>query len=117
MRIAVTSQNFRTITGHAGKCRRFLVFGPGAADAPEELQRLDLPMEMALHEHRGQSHPLFELGLTDLITQGAGPGFIRRLAAQGIRVHVTSATDPIAAVRSLLTKEPLPQPLEGACRH
>ena len=26
MRIAVTSQNFRTVTGHAGKARRFLVF-------------------------------------------------------------------------------------------
>jgi hypothetical protein len=26
MRIGVTSQNFRTITGHAGKTRRFLVY-------------------------------------------------------------------------------------------
>ena len=26
MRIGVTSQNFRTITGHAGKTRRFLIY-------------------------------------------------------------------------------------------
>jgi hypothetical protein len=26
MRIAVISQNFKTITGHAGKSRRFLIF-------------------------------------------------------------------------------------------
>ena len=41
MRIAVASQNFRTVTGHAGKSRRFLVFDvapvrtpPGRAHAP-----------------------------------------------------------------------------------
>ena len=30
MKIGITSQNFRTITGHAGKTRRFLVFEPRA---------------------------------------------------------------------------------------
>jgi len=36
MRIGVTSQNFRTITGHAGKTRRFLVF-----ESPEERIHLE----------------------------------------------------------------------------
>jgi hypothetical protein len=53
MRIGVTSQNFRTITGHAGKTRRFLIFEQDATGAMREAQRLDLPLEMSLHEFRG----------------------------------------------------------------
>lgn len=41
MRIAVTSQNFKTVTGHAGKSRRFLIYEarPGA----DPVDRFDLP--------------------------------------------------------------------------
>jgi hypothetical protein len=43
MRIAVSSQNFRTITGHAGKSRRFIVYHAKPGETPQELERLDLP--------------------------------------------------------------------------
>jgi hypothetical protein len=33
MRIAITSQNFRTVTGHAGRAGRFLVFEAAATRA------------------------------------------------------------------------------------
>ena len=35
MRIAVTSQNFKTITGHAGKSRRFLIYDLEPGSAPQ----------------------------------------------------------------------------------
>ena len=38
MKIAVTSQNFRTITGHAGKTRRFIIYGAQGTDAPVEIE-------------------------------------------------------------------------------
>ncbi len=38
MRIGVTSQNFRTITGHAGKTRRFLIFEQDATGALHEAE-------------------------------------------------------------------------------
>lgn len=50
MRIAVTSQNFTTITRHAGKTRRFLIYEAQPGTEPAEVQRLDLPIEMSFHE-------------------------------------------------------------------
>ncbi len=105
MKIGITSQNFRTITGHAGKTRRFLVFEAEDGGEPREVDRWDLPKEMSLHEFRGTEHPLF--GLDCLITGGAGAGFVNRLARHGVRVLVTAETDPATAVRKVLTGEPL----------
>jgi hypothetical protein len=109
MRIGVTSQNFRTITGHAGKTRRFLVYEATPGADPREVERLDLPPEMSLHEYHGDDHPLFALDA--LITQGHGQGFAQRLARQGVRVIATAASDPLAAVTALAAGEPLPAPL------
>ncbi|EXJ15140.1 NifB/NifX family molybdenum-iron cluster-binding protein [Imhoffiella purpurea] len=108
MRIAVTSQNFRTITGHAGKTRRFLILEADGRSEPVEIDRLDLPPDMSMHEYQGGNHPLFELGLDAVITQSAGRGFIERLSRQGIRVHATSATDPMNAATDLAAGRPLP---------
>ena len=108
MKIAVTSQNFRTITGHAGKTRRFLVF---AADGTEvrEVERLDLPKELSFHEFHGDApHPIDGVGV--LITASCGDGFIRRMAARGIQVVATAETDPATAVRLVSTGQPLPPP-------
>jgi len=108
MKIGVTSQNFRTITGHAGKTRRFLVYESGKAEI-RELERLDLPKEMSMHAFRGDQHPLDDLDL--LITGGAGQGFIRRMAAKGVRVITTAETDPMKAVSDLAAGRPLPPPV------
>ena len=109
MRIGVTSQNFRTITGHAGKTRRFLVFEALAGAQPREVERLDLPMEMSLHEYHGDDHPLF--GLDALITQGHGQGFAQRLTRHGVRVIATSASDPLATAAAVAAGQSLPEPL------
>ncbi len=99
MRIAVTSQNFRTVTGHAGKSRRFLVFEATAGTAPREVERIDLPREMSFHEFHGEgAHPVD--GVDAVITGSCGAGFARRLAGRGIRVAVTQQEDPLAAVQS-----------------
>ncbi len=97
MRIAITSQNFKTITGHAGKTRRFLVYETDSQCLPTEVERIDLPAEMSLHAYHGEDHPLFLAGLESLITQGAGQGFVQRLSRHGIRVFVTSESDPVQA--------------------
>ncbi len=100
MKIAITSQNFRTITGHAGKTKRFLVFEAEQGGEPVEIQRLDLPKELSFHEfHSGGPHPVD--GADVIITGSAGYGFVQRLAARGIRVLVTSETDPQRAIRAL----------------
>jgi predicted Fe-Mo cluster-binding NifX family protein len=101
MKIGITSQNFRTITSHAGKCRRFMIFTVGEDQSIEETDRLDLPLEMSLHAWDGVGeHPLFELD--HLITAGCGDGFIRRMAREGVDVKMTSEADPMAAVQALI---------------
>ncbi len=110
MRIAVTSQNFRTITSHAGKTRRFLVFEVNGEAAPEEVERVDLPKDMSLHDYHGDDHPLFTLGLDAIVTGSAGAGFMQRMARQGIRVYPTSETDPHAAVSAVAQGRALPPP-------
>lgn len=106
MKIAVTSQNFRTITGHAGKSRRFLIFAPDGQGGVAESERLDLPKEMSLHEFRGLDHPLFHVQV--VITASCGEGFMRRLGAHGVQVIATSATDPAQAAAAILAGQTLP---------
>jgi len=102
LRFAVTSQNFRTITGHAGKARRFMLFEASGSNDITETGRLDLPIEMAFHGFDDrQPHPLDGVDL--LLTAGAGDGFVMRMARRGIRVILTGESDPVQAIRGCFT--------------
>ncbi|RUM94266.1 MAG: nitrogen fixation protein [Thiothrix sp.] len=106
MKIGVTSQNFRTITGHAGKTRRFLVFESDDKQGAQETDRLDLPKEMSMHAFpQNEEHPLDQLDI--LITAGSGQGFVNKMAVRGVKVISTSETDPVRAVTALLSGESL----------
>ena len=101
MRIAVSSQNFRTVTGHAGRARRFLVFEADGEAPLREVERLDLDATMAIHGYDHQAaHPLD--GMNVLITGGAGEGFVRHLAARGVQVVATDESIPELAVAAFL---------------
>lgn len=107
MKIGVSSQNFKTITGHAGKGRRFIYFDVDGKGNVEETDRLDLPKSMSIHETIDSSpHPLDELDV--LITAEAGAGFLNKMAGRGVKVVMTSATDPLDAVKSYVAGEELP---------
>ena len=112
MRIAVTSRNFRTITPHAGMTRRFLVYEAERGGAPVEIDRLDLPKELAIHEYGDRGpHPLD--GVDAVIAGSAGAGFIRHMAARGVKAVATSETDPVTAVAGYLAGTlPLAEPDE-----
>jgi predicted Fe-Mo cluster-binding NifX family protein len=103
MNIAVTSQNFRTITGHAGKARRFLVYQTDANGDPQEIERLDLPKDQCFHEWHGRDDEPHPADIADvIITAGCGGGFAQRMAKRGIRLETTAETDPKQAVRLFL---------------
>ena len=101
MKIAVASQNFRTVTPHAGRTRRFLIYEAEPGLTPVEASRLDLPKDLALHQwHDAGPHPLDQ---ADVIIAGScGPGFVERMAARGIIAVATSETDPVRAVTAYL---------------
>lgn len=114
MRIAVASQNFRTVTSHAGKTRRFLVFEVEAGKPAVEVGRLDLPKEMSVHAFNGEGrHPLEEMD--GLIAGSMGPGFIRRMAAWHVQAAATEVEDPAEAARALAEGR-LPPALPGDLR-
>ncbi|KIZ45210.1 MULTISPECIES: NifB/NifX family molybdenum-iron cluster-binding protein [Rhodopseudomonas] len=115
MRIAIASQNFRTITGHAGMTRRFMVFDAEPGRPPQEVARLDLPKDQSIHEFRGEgAHPLDAVQV--VIAGSAGAGFISRMASRGVKAVATSETDPATAVVNYLAgtlAAPAPDDHEG----
>lgn len=117
MKIGVTSQNFRTITGHAGKARRFFIYDAQKGQEPQEIERLDLPKNMSIHEHGEAPHPIDDLDI--LITAGCGEGFVRKMAMKDIDLVRTSETDPVIAVKAIIEGMPLaePQPIDADSCH
>ncbi len=116
MMIAVTSQNFRTITGHAGMTRRFLIYEIDEQGKPVESGRLDLDKMMTMHEFRNKdgSHPLDQMDV--IITASAGAGFIQKLQSRGVQVVVTGETDPVQAVIDMQNNQIKP-PAPDSCNH
>jgi predicted Fe-Mo cluster-binding NifX family protein len=101
MKIAVTSQNRKTITGHAGKCRKFWIYEIVDKKVVDKTL-LELALEQSFHEsHAAGPHPLD--GINVLISGGAGQGLIRRLNNMGIQGLVTPETDPDSAVAAYLS--------------
>ncbi len=100
MRIAVTSQNRREVTEHAGRCRNFQVYEVhDGAIVGRTL--LELEREQSFHDSPHEAaHPLDGVDL--LITGGMGEGLRLRLARRGIVALVTSERDPEQAVRAWL---------------
>lgn len=102
MRIAVTSQNRRSITPHAGKCRHFWIY---EVDAGRSLGRhsLEIPLAETFHAHHGElTSPLAQVNV--LITGSLGTHLDAHLRAQGILPLVTDEVDPDQAVAAFLAK-------------
>ena len=98
--IAVSSQNRKTVTEHAGKCRKFWVFDILHGQVTGK-NLLELPIEETLHAATaGQAHALDEVSV--LITAGMGGGLQQRLKQRGILGVVTAQTDLDQAVADFL---------------
>jgi len=114
MRIAVVSEDFRTLTGKAGKARRFLLFEAETGRRPQLEKYFELPEDCPtyhdLHEDDETPHPLDGLVI---ITNEAGEGFRERLARRGSQVYITSEQDPHTAV-ALLLEGKLPEKAPNA---
>ncbi|MBI4809455.1 MAG: nitrogen fixation protein [Nitrosomonadales bacterium] len=103
MKIAVTSQNFKRVTGHAGKSRRFIIYDLGTACDTPKVVWLDLPMDMTFHEFSGGPHPLDDVDV--ILTASAGPGLVDKLARRGVQLVTCGESEPRKAVRDFLMGE------------
>jgi predicted Fe-Mo cluster-binding NifX family protein len=103
LRIAVTSQNRKTVTEHAGKCRKFWIYDVKQGQVTGKTL-LELPIEQSFHESpAGQAHPLDAVDV--LITAGIGSGLQQRLQQRGIQSVVTNEENPDQAVAVFLAGE------------
>lgn len=101
MKFAVASEDFQSISGHAGHAARFLVFEAVAGKTPTEIARIDLNEDQTIHNFQGGAHPLD--GVEVLIAGSAGGCFIERMKARGITTVVARGFSPTDAVAAYLT--------------
>ena len=100
MKIAVTSQNRREITEHAGRCRKFWIYTVEDKRVTGK-ELLEFPKEQSFHESDPHApHPLD--GNDVLISRSMGQGILRRLAGKGILGVITDEKDPDTAVSAWL---------------
>jgi len=123
MKIAVTSQNRKDITGHAGKCRKFWLYELEGQQIKNK-QLVELPLSQSFHEvahattASAAPHPLD--GIQVLIAGGMGQGLQNRLKHKGIQAIATSETQPDQAVAAWLAGtlvEIDPESHEGGGHH
>lgn len=107
MKIAIaTKSNWTLVSGHAGQTHDWLVFDcvPGAP-LPEP-QRIVLSKEQLPHHFQDDGpHPLH--GIELLVAASAGDGFIRHMEKWGAQVVLTGETEPLTALKKILTGEAL----------
>ncbi len=100
MKIAVTSQNRKTVTSHAGKCRKFWIYEVEGSEIKTR-HLLELPVEQSFHESdRDLPHPLDDVNV--LLSGGMGMGLQARLKQRGILAVATGETDLERAVAAWL---------------
>jgi predicted Fe-Mo cluster-binding NifX family protein len=105
IRVAVASQNRRSVTAHAGRCRRFWVYDlQGGEAGPGKL--VELAKEGTLHALRPGIPP--ELSDLDvLIAADLCDNLCRRLERHGIEGLASTCATPDEAVRELLAERSL----------
>ena len=109
MKIAIATEDFEKVAGHAGKAQRWLYyeFNPGAGLGGA--LRIELARDQVFHhwDDRGP-HPLD--GVEVIVARSAGDGFLRRMQKRGVAVLLTGETVADAALLKVMAGEALPDP-------
>ncbi|GHU32114.1 hypothetical protein AGMMS50256_21670 [Betaproteobacteria bacterium] len=102
LRIAVSSQNRKTVSDHAGRCRKFWVYEIRGNKVDNKSLR-ELTLEQTLYSSSlGGGHPLDDVHV--MITAGMSPFLYQRLQQGGIKPYVTDEALPDRAVQMLLER-------------
>ncbi|MEE4202883.1 MAG: NifB/NifX family molybdenum-iron cluster-binding protein [Halieaceae bacterium] len=98
MKIAVTSQNRRSVTNHAGRCRRFWIFEVKDQQVVSQ-QLLELNKGEALHDI-APAIPNALQTVDKFVTAGLCDNMKNRLSKHGIAAISTDLEDPVQAALS-----------------
>lgn len=112
MKIAIATQDFTQVSGHAGQARQWLLYDLTHHHTNRLLpapRRIDLDKSQVLHVFADDGpHPLD--GVDVVVTASAGDGFIRHMRKRGADVLLTGETDPAVAITRIVAGEALPDP-------
>jgi predicted Fe-Mo cluster-binding NifX family protein len=98
--IALTSQDRRKITQHAGQCRNFLLFDVVGSRIGEP-RLVELPLGASWHDTPNHEPHALD-GVDVLISGSIGDGLRRKLSQRGIRIVITTERSPRLAVQRYL---------------
>lgn len=101
MRIAVTSQNWQTVTAHPGKSTRFLIFETDASGCARAAGRLEVDHAHLLRCSSNDDHPLFQMDV--ILSASAGPEMIHHLLQRGVHLLATPEKNPQVAVDNFIS--------------
>jgi predicted Fe-Mo cluster-binding NifX family protein len=113
VKFAVASEDFQTISGHAGHAARFLVYEAETGKEPVEIARIDINEDQTIHNFQGGAHPLD--GVEVLIAGSAGGCFVERMQKRGITTVVAQDIPPAAAVAGYMMGVIHPLTEAGMC--
>ena len=103
--VAITSQNKKTITKHAGQCRNYLIYTI-ENDKITNKRILELGSDETLkytfHEDSSKDPKNLIFDVDILITGSIGEGGINRLAKQNVTAYIVEEKDPEIAVEKLI---------------
>lgn len=111
MKIAIATDDFEKVSGHAGQSTRWLLYdcvpgGKGAGDIGVP-SRVELQKSQVFH-HWDDSGPHPLDGTEVIIARSAGDGFLRRMQKRGVNVLLTSEALADGALLKVLSGEALP---------
>jgi predicted Fe-Mo cluster-binding NifX family protein len=107
MKIAIATNDYTRVAGHAGQARHWLLYDSDRA-APEP-QHIALEKAQVFHHWEGEGpHPLD--GVAVIVAGSAGDGFLRRMAKRGVQVLLTGERDATRALTAVLNGQLLPDP-------
>jgi predicted Fe-Mo cluster-binding NifX family protein len=108
MKIAVSSEDGVSVTGHAGQGRRWLVYEAEPGRVPGPPKCIELARDQIFHHFSGDKpHPLD--GVNVIVATSAGDGFLRRMRKLGVEVVLTSEKDTAQVASGVLSGKPLPE--------
>lgn len=105
IKVAITSQNKRTVTKHAGECRNFLVYTiEDEKVISKEVLSLESNQTLKYTFHEDPSeipfNHIYEMDI--LLTGSIGVGGVKKLAVNNVAAYVILEKDPDAAIEKLL---------------
>lgn len=109
MKIAIATDDFDKVAGHAGQARHWLLYDCAPGIAAPAAQRIELERRQVFHHWESDApHPLDTVEV--IVARSAGDGFLRRMQKRGVSILLTSETAAEPALRRILAGEALPDP-------